>query len=191
MSSFTRQQLEKWIEGIAVSDCLVLDVGGSQLPISKRITHKEATFHILDLEQPHEGDRPFIVQDLNEVMNANCTAWADRFDYAFCLEVSEYWYRPLNALRIIHDMLKKGGTLYISFHFVYPVHNPSGKDYLRYTRAGAVKLLEEAGFSVDSIIPRVAEQSAIQSFYRSEGMRPAKDYENHHEIGVLITATKL
>lgn len=169
---------------------LVLDVGGSQLPVRDRVKHSdETTFHLLDLEYPHEGTKPAIVQDLNEVMNANSTAWADRFDHAFCLEVSEYWWNPSNALRVIANMLKPGGKIHISFHFYYPVHNPPKLDYLRYTEAGAVRLLHEAGFSIERIVPRMATSGAMFDFIRQERMRPAKD-SNILEVGCLITAVK-
>ena len=47
--------------------------------------------------------------------------------------------------------MRRNSILYISFHFIYPAHNPTEQDYLRYTPNGAVKLLEETGFRIIEI----------------------------------------
>lgn len=188
MSSNTRAQLEKWITTLPVKG-KVLDVGGSQLPVRGRINAPEGTeFTILDLDVPHGvKEAPAIIQDLNiPVFNEG----ADVFDYAFCLEVSEYWYDPITALNNIRQRMKNGGTLYISFHFIYPVHEPMSVDMMRYTRNGALKILEVTGFQVKKVTPRVADYGMLQAFYHSEGMRPSKRYDSHHEVGVLIEAIK-
>ncbi|KKK55625.1 hypothetical protein LCGC14_3072680, partial [marine sediment metagenome] len=66
MGSYTRQQLEIWLKTITVSG-RVLDVGGSQKPAKGRIkVLPGTTFHIFDLEKPHEGEKPDLAWDLNE-----------------------------------------------------------------------------------------------------------------------------
>ena len=189
MSSQTRKQLEIWIKSKSLSG-KILDVGGAQLSIRGRAHIEEGSeITVLDLESPHQGEKPDIVGDLNlktYVQEYNLT----NFDYAVCLEVSEYWWNPFRALKTIHDFLKTGGKLFISFHFLYPVHNPVDQDYLRYTRRGAVKLLEEVGFEIDEIVSRTADEVNFRNFAVSEGMRAAKGYEFPHEVGVLIEATK-
>ena len=152
MSSRTRQQLEKWVGKIkvpAMSKCL--DVGGSQNPIQSRLGEKgeNAEYKILDLEQPHEcKQKPDIIFDLNDAPFYDIDdKYKNSFDIAFCLEVSEYWYDPYTALDCIRIFLKQGGILYISFHFIYCMHNPIKEDCLRYTRFGCIKLLEKAGFN--------------------------------------------
>lgn len=189
MSSKTRQTLEAWIKTKKVSG-KVLDVGGSQLPIKGRIQKDEATeFFILDLENPHETkQKPDIICDLNEVGDINYHH--EDFDFAVCLEVSEYWWDPVNALESIWFMLKPGGRLFISFHFIYPVHNPINADMLRYTRMGAMKLLEESGFEVMDIKSRKGVPSNLGGLYLREQMRPARGYDFHDEVGVLIEARK-
>lgn len=192
MSSLTRQQLEAWVKGIKIpAMSKVLDVGGSQKPVKDRLGEKgeTSTYTILDLAEPHEvSQRPHIVCDLNyERTDAIIT----KFDYAFCLEVAEYWWNPLQALRNINSFLKPHAKLYLSVPFVYPVHNPKDEDCLRYTETGIVKLLERAGFGINKIIPRTADSLLLESFYIIEGMKPSKDYKSHNAVGWLIEAVKI
>lgn len=195
MSSRTRDQLEKWIKNKSVIGN-TLDVGGCQLPVEGRIKYGDGSrFVILDLPHPHEIKKPAdIVWDLNEPITLESSFdrhdWIGQFDNAACLEVSEYWYDPLTALKNIAMFLRSGGRLFISFHFVYPVHNPVANDFLRYTRAGAIQLLDKAGFDIEEITPRTALPETIKNFNVSEGMRPARGYEYHDEIGLLIEARK-
>ena len=186
--SVSRDQLEKWVKTIDVKTDKVLDIGGSQLPIKDRVNSFEVKdYKIMDLEVPHEcKQKPDIIQDIQEEMFEY-----DKFDVIFCLEVSEYWYDPHNAIKNIFKILNNGGVLYCSFHFVYPIHNPEGLDYLRYTRWGVETLLSKAGFIIEEIIPRVNERASYQAYCVAEGMRPCKTYDNHEETGYLIKAKKI
>ncbi|MFQ5787817.1 MAG: hypothetical protein ACE5H1_07520 [Thermodesulfobacteriota bacterium] len=191
MSSYSRQQLEAWMKTIDVKADKVLDVGGAQKEILSRTkTWHVGEYKVLDLEEPHEmGRKADIICDLNERKDFN-EQYRSHFDIAFCLEVSEYWWNPLQALENIKSLLVVGGTLYISFHLIYPLHNPKDEDCLRYTESGAVKLLSKAGFNVKDIKYRTTQNASIEAFYGAEGMRPAKDYKRHDVIGFLITATR-
>ncbi len=187
MSSRTRTQLEDWIKTKELSG-KILDVGGSQLSIRNRAWIEDGTeILVLDLPQPHQGDTPDIIQDLNVPV---AESMGGVFDFAVCLEVSEYWYDPVTALKNINYFLKSGGTLHISFHFIYPVHNPVEQDYLRYTRAGALKLLDIAGFEVREVVTRLGLYENFRNFFWTERMRPAKGYQHHEEVGLLVTAIK-
>lgn len=195
MSSKTRQQLESWIKEKTLHG-QVLDIGGSQLPIEKRAKFVgEQDLWILDLPQPHEEKvKPDLVWDLNDRLTLDSDfermdLFHD-FDSAVCLEVSEYWYDPVTALKNIALFLKRGGSLFISFHFVYPVHNPVAQDTLRYTPQGAIRLLEACGYEIVESVPRKADSLNMAHFYREEGMRPARDWPRHDEVGVLIEARK-
>jgi len=189
--SETRKQLENWIKEIEVNDTdKVLDVGGSQLPVKKRIVFNDtAIFKILDLEKPHQCKvKPDIICDLNngyfqEGQDPNDLTG---YDVAFCLEVTEYLWNPVEAFETINSMLKQGGLLYVSFHFIYPVHNPKECDYLRYTPMGATKILQETGFDIIEIMPRLGEWNPCM-----DGMRPARDYASHNWIGCMIKCEKL
>jgi hypothetical protein len=198
MSSYSRQQLEAWLKTIDVKADKVLDIGGSQLPIKDRTkTWDVKDYKILDLEQPHEcKQRPDIICDLNEELNFRVgdKSGVGTYDIAFCMEVSEYWYNPFQALKNIQTFLKQQGILYISFHFLYPVHNPINQDYLRYTPQGAIVLLQKAGFEIESFEYRtLIEPGGVMGVYLSEGMKPIKPYnsEIHYHQGILIKAKKV
>jgi SAM-dependent methyltransferase len=190
MSSHSRQQLEAWLKKIDVKG-RVLDVGGSQNPIQGRTKSWEVKdYKILDLELPHETkQKPDLMKDMNEP----CIL-IDKFNVVFCIEVMEYIWNPYQALRNFYYALEENGILYISFHTIYPVHSPENQDYLRYTRAGARKLLEEAGFEIEEITPRYFSQYQYATMlFDHEGMRGVgKNYDGiHREQGYLIKAIKL
>ena len=193
MSSNSRKQLEDWLGKIDVKADRVLDVGGSQLPIKSRVKSWDVEdYKILDLGEPHQGERPDIVWDLNNQFHSTPQSNDEVFDTAFCIEVAEYWYNPLSALQYINMLLKQGGLLYISFHFIYPIHKPSGEDCLRYTEFGVRKLLDQAGFEIEEFKLRIFEQGSqnLGIAFGTEGMRPDKDYDKHHAQGYLIRARK-
>ena len=117
--------------------------------------------------------------------------YKEYFNQIFCLEVSEYLFDPLTALKNINKLLKRNGILWMSFCFIYPHHNPEGADMLRYTRWGVEKLLKETGFEIEYVKSRVErEPDMLESFYFKEGMHPCKTYDKHNETGYLIKAIK-
>lgn len=200
MSSYSRQQLENFASKVVIEardgTALVLDIGGSQLPIENRVAKiGDVRFEIMDLPNPHEEKQKaqYIcdIQDTDTISKLNIN---DRFMFAFCFEVSEYWLDPLNALKNIHSTLKQNGILMISFHFIYPLHKPTGYDFLRYTRYGAIKLLEKAGFRIVSYQARNMNHPATaKAFFRSEGFKPDRDESEQHllEQGCIIVAEKI
>ena len=107
-------------------------------------------------------------------------------DVIFMIEVLEYIWNPVQCFRNIYLLLKPGGICYFSAHFTYPVHNPVEQDYLRYTPRGCQKLLEETGFKIEDIEPRLITQDIT----RIDGMRPAKKYDKHNWSGCLIKCRK-
>lgn len=113
-------------------------------------------------------------------------------DTVFCLEVFEYVYDPATAMRNLSNIMSDGGILYVSFPFIYPIHNPVEMDYLRYTKQGVMTLMKLNGFKIDEMRSRVATEgdAALQAFFSSEGMRKAKQYRGHNEIGYLVKAIK-
>lgn len=192
MSSYTRQQLEAWIKDISIQGGRVLDIGGSQKPLYGRLAKFEPKrYDILDLEVPHILEKePELVGDIQEICG-NDFDKTNYYDKVFCIEVSEYWYNPLQALININSFLKQGGLLYISFHFIYPIHNPTNSDYLRYTPEGCYKLLTEAGFEAVSSTVRIAEHAGyLKDWFTLEKMRPAKNTP-HDYVGMMISAKKL
>jgi SAM-dependent methyltransferase len=177
--SYYREQLERWVAEIDVKAKTVFDIGGADKPADKRCkSFNVQDYKILDLPAfDLNKDKPF------EVGFA---------DVIFCFEVFEYIYNPVQAMQHLADLLEAGGELYISFPFVYPIHNPVEMDYLRYTKHGVMKLLNMHGFEIEEMESRIATEGngCLQDFYRLEGMRKAKQYEGHNEIGYLVKAIK-
>lgn len=201
MASLYRQQLERWLKSINVKAKSVLDVGGAANPVKNRVGSWEVRDYIIldnDSEGPFDKET-FITFDLNYPISeteghhgAVVTALKGRADIVFCLEVSEYLFNPLIAIRNLYDFLKPGGILYISFCSIYPLHNPPKIDYLRYTKNAVEKLLREAGFKTWEIIPRVATsgQEALAKFYSLEQMRLMKGTNEIFDIGYLVKCFK-
>jgi len=194
--SYFRTQLEQWLATLDIKADKVLDCGGGALPVKNRVKSfcvKE--YKILDNELEDMKQKPDLKFDLNDSFTNldknGIHHFRNAFDLIFCLEVAEYLYRPFQALEHINYLMKKDGVLYISFPFIYPLHNPEGKDMLRYTRWGVEKLLTEAGFKIDYIKSRVEnEPEMLGAFYAKEGMHPCKRYSKHNEIGYLVRAIK-
>jgi hypothetical protein len=171
--------MDLWLAGIDVNFDTVFDVGGKDLPVKGRTkSWNVKNYKILDLPEC----------DLNFKEH-----WEVGFaDAVFCLEVFEYIYNPVQACLNLNDLLDRGGMLYVTFPFVYPQHQPIGQDCLRYTKFGAVKLLEVSGFKVLNVIPRYATTGRVElkQFIHAEGMHAAKKVD-HSEIGYLVTAVKV
>lgn len=193
MSSYSRIQLENWLKQIDVKAGRVLDVGGAQLPAEGRTRSWEAgEYVIMDLAEPHQihHNAKMHKQLVRDIENPYCTdGLQEYFDVVFCLEVMEYVLSPKQAIDNLHELLAPGGILYISFPFIYPHHNPDGKDYLRYTKWAVKKLLEDVGFKIE-ITPKYAGSTKLLDFYSEDGMRRSKEYEGHDEIGYMVKAIK-
>ena len=204
MASRSRLQLENWLKTITIpAMSKVLDIGGSQNPVRNRLLFfdNNGEYKILDLEQPHECKvKPAIMFDIQtEIPKRELEKYlffdkfCKGFDIAFCLEVSEYWYNPLLALKNINWFLKEGGTLYISFHTLYGLHKPEWLVYLNYTKYGIEKLLKETGFQIEEMIPKTITEDGRQAlieFYKAEGMKILYNSETFKE-GYLVKATKI
>lgn len=142
MSSNARKQLESWLRTIDVDCDSVIDIGGIKNLVQKRVkSWKVRDYKVLD----YQGS-PDYNYDLNYPIPA-----LPQFDIAFCLEVMEYIWNPVQAIQNISSLIKGGGILYISFHFIYPFHQPKDKDYLRYTISGIKRLLKEGGLEIVKI----------------------------------------
>lgn len=189
MASYGRKQLERYLSTLEIKADRVLDVGGAQLPITKRVkSFQVGDYKIMDLENPHEGKKPDIVGDI-EMHTPAWFAQCGEFDVVFCLQVMEYIADPMYAVQNLFKLTKSGGVLYISFPFIYPVHRPEGKDFLRYTRYGACEILKRAGFSIDHIFSFSANGS-LHNVWLTEGMRPDPAFPAQQEVGFIIRATK-
>ena len=189
--SHYRNQLEDWLKKINVKGFSALDIGGGANPVKGRTkTWGVTSYHIADndIEKTyHKEWYSTTPLDLNTDMIHG------QYSNIFCLEVFEYIYDPIHALKAIYLGLEADGVAYISFPAVYPPHEPRGHDYMRYTRYGVDKLLRVVGFSKYKIIERKANDEgakALADFYRADGMHPLKNSEEIYHTGYMVTAHK-
>lgn len=183
--SFYREALEKWLRAIDVDVDSVLDVGGGDKPIKGRVNSFHCQkYKIMDNDASFQ---PHIFGDLNYLIDID-----HPYDVLFCLEVFEYIWNPVQAIENLSSFLKENGIAYISFPTIYPLHNPPGIDYMRYTKFGVEKLLSRGGFSWE-ITPRVATlgREKLAQFYNAEGMHPMRGTEMIYDIGYLVKAIKI
>lgn len=193
MASRWRNFLEAYIKKLSFSNKKIIDIGGSQQPLDSRIILDNCNYKILDLPIPHETKRPpdikVDIQDKFSVIRE--VAEAGKFDVAVCFEVSEYWYDPFSAIKSISEFLKKDGELYISFHWLYPIHKPQNQDFLRYSVSGAKKLLELNGFKIESISEYLVEDTdSYQKFVGGGKYRPDWDNPESWVSDFIIKAIK-
>lgn len=188
MSSSYRIELDKWISQLDVKADRVLDIGGSQLPAKGRTKSWDVKEYLIaDIPEPHaDSSKPQIELDLNEI---DPGYFEGDIDYIFCLEVFDYIYDPLNAMRIISKYLSKGGTAWVTFPTFYPHHNPIKHDALCYKEYGIRKLAEASGITIKQMIPRRPETNALQNYFSAERLRAAKGYD-HAVMGWIVEFTK-
>jgi SAM-dependent methyltransferase len=198
--SYYRDQLEWWLKEIDVKVHRVLDIGGAANPVKPRVRYwKVDEYKILDrLIEPPQIGIPHYQGDIQEIdfgafslmeKALNKKETSEKFDIVFCLEVAEYFLEPLRVLKNIAGYLNDGGILYMSFPFVYPIHNPREYDCLRYTRYGIEKLLRMAGFEIEQLINREAHDGdKLIDFYKSDGMHIKADST---VTGYLVKAIKI
>lgn len=185
--SFYREQLENYLKKLDIKANMVLDIGGASNPVKKRVkSWNVKRYDIADNCIEKSVIEPTIIFDLNFPEKNKIE---EKYDIVFCLEVFEYIYRPEKAIKTIYNCLKRNGIAYITFPFIYPLHNPKEFDYLRYTKRGVEKLLEIAGFTGWKITPRIDKSGLLQIFYQTDGMRCAKG-EQHNITGWIVEAWK-
>jgi len=195
VSSSYRNSLNEWLANLDVKADRVLDIGGSQLTMPKRVKSWDVgKYLIADLPEPHEDSpKPDIEMDINYY-------WADQvagqgiflgeqFDTIFCLEVFDYVFDPMEAFSNIECLLKSGGTAWVTFPSIYPLHQPIEDDALRYMPGGIKKLAAEANLIIEEMIPRRFETDAWDRTIRAERLRAAK-HEDHNFSGWIVRFTK-
>jgi len=195
--SFYREQLSEYLSKLTIKEDRVLDVGGAANPVKNQVkTCKVKEYIVMDnkAEQDlsEEWHIPDIVWDINYdmVKSYELKEFKNKFDQIFMLEVMEYLYNPLQAFKNIYSLLKTGGIFVFSAPLIYPFHNPKKIDYMRYTKSGILKLLEESDLTLLNLYPRYAKNpQLIKEFFIKEGMHMAKG-EDHGIIGWIGEAIK-
>lgn len=189
MSSSYRLELNRWLSELNVSANRVLDIGGSQEKVKDRVkSWNVKEYLIADLPNPHkDSPKPDIELDMNTTPMV--AEEYGEYDLVFCLEVFDYVFNPLDAFRRINSLLKDGGTAWVSFPSVYPLHQPVEDDALRYMPGGVKKLAQSVRLTVEEIIYRRPETNGWQAFYSAERMRAAK-HEDHAFTGMIVRFSK-
>jgi len=212
-TSYSRIQLNDWLKNIDVNKNGVLEVGAGSNPVIKKVKSFQVKQY-KTLDNNFQIDcKPDFNLDLNQIRFSDKNGWISKagpqttpdinnkvikkvFKYSpniiFCLEVMEYIYKPETVLKFFYDILAPGGVLYISFHTIYPVHEPYEYDSLRYTKWGIIHLLEEVGFSKWEVTPRTATKGSeeLKKFYKKEKMFALKNSELPYDIGYFVKAMK-
>lgn len=186
MASSYRRSLEDWLSNLDVSADSVIDIGGSQLPVSKRVKSWDVIdYKIADLPNPHvDSPKPDIEVDMNYP-----NTFDEKYQVVFCLEVFEYIWNPVEAFKTLRRATQDGGTIYVTFPSIYPLHQPIGDDALRYMPAGIQKLAQNAGLVLVSMTPRKLHTNMWQQAISAEGMRAAKG-EDHNFSGWICEFRK-
>lgn len=179
MASNSRRQIESWLSTIDVSGS-VLDVGGLFWPVKGRTKSWDVTdYKILDIKPSRNGVKADYVVDLNEGHRN-----VDNFDVAFCIEVADHFWDPVNAFCGISQMVRPGGTLYVSSNFMFPHH--TGFDCVRLTSTGLTRILKFAMFNVVSIEPRKAVDDDLYKALSKE----SKAVYHRGDIGYFVRAIR-
>lgn len=188
MASTYRLSLEKWLSELDVSANRVLGIGDAQKPTKGRTkSWNVKEYLIADLPEPHVGSpKPDIEMDLNTYDTEHIEK---KFDLIFCLEVMDYVWQTHAAFWSIQSILKKGGTAWVSFPSIYPLHQPVEDDALRYMPGGIKKLADSVGLEIVQMIKRRPDTNLWEQFYRAERMRAAK-HEDHNFTGLIYEMRK-
>ena len=182
--SWYREQLEQWLSELDVSANTVLDIGGAQGHVDRRVKNWNVkNYEVLDL--PECDIAAYGIKKNEWIVERKDTA-----DIIFCLEVFEYLINPTLAIENISYMLKQGGKAYITFAFIYPHHNELEFDSLRYTESGIKRFADEAGLKITNIWYRTDKSGLLNAFYNADGMRKAKQYDHHDVTGFIVEFTK-
>lgn len=194
MSSTYRARLEDWLSQQDVKAEWLLDIGGSQQSLPKRVKSWQVKHYLIaDLPNPHEKNNNVDIEfDLNRYgkTQQGLISYKGMFDKVFCLEVFEYIYNPLFAMQSLMDFVKPGGSVIISAPFYYPVHEPVENDYLRYTEAGLIKIASEVGLQHKITYNRLANSNALEQVNAIEKLKASKNFNNHNNLGFIMEFVK-
>lgn len=187
MPSFYKKQLNDWKATLDVKADLVYDIGGAQDPIKGMTKSWDVKdYKIIDLAIPHvEKVHPDIEHDMNEHIDLDNSL--PKADLIFCLGVSDYIINPNIFMANIKYLLAEGGTAWVEFPFVYPIHNPVDDEGCRYSEGCIRRLCKQAELHIDEIIYKRPnpDNPYLWRFYRADGMRAA-DGVDHNVTGYIV-----
>ncbi len=188
MGSYYKQQLNDFVASQHVKADLLYDIGGAQHPIKGRTASWDVKeCKIVDLAVPHvELQHPDIEQDMNVYWDVPAPA-----DLIYCLGVTDYIINPNIFMDNIFSALRFGGTAWVEFPFVYPIHNPVEEEGCRYSEGCIRRLAKQAGLRIEEIIYKrpKPDNPYLLKFYSEDGMRAAKGVD-HFVTGYIVRMTK-
>ncbi len=162
----------------------VLDVGGAAWPAKGRTKTWDVTdYKILDKNHTYKKAPIDYVQDLTRPFEL-----LEKYDVVFAIEVMEYMWNPYQAALNLYNVLKPGGILYCSTHFLFPNHG-GGTDVFRITREGINVLFTSVGFKILEVVPRRAVE-AYQPILLEWQNHESKICKYPEEIGHFFKAQK-
>lgn len=197
MGSYYKQQLNDFVASLDVSTGVVFDIGGAQHPIKGR-THSwdVEDYKILDLPTPHvELQHPDLEHDMNykiiRQLNYPLAQYKEKVDLIFMLGVMDYVINPNIAMDNVRFLLKIGGTAWVEFPFVYPIHNPVDDEGCRYSEGCIRRLAKQAGLTIEEVIYKRPKPGNhyLGLFYQEDGMRAARGVD-HNVTGYIVRMTK-
>lgn len=185
-----KEQLKQYLSDKLVLADKVLSIGGMN---DDKTYFKEVRCNEFIVLDNNTDYNPQIVWDINKpLMTEEAFYVPDQymgyFDCVIALNLWEYIYDPLTTMRNIFDLLNPKGTLITNFPFVYPLHNPAGSDYMRYTPEGVEKLLKTVGFTITDH-HLIKGNDLLETFYINDGMKARSGFD-HNTIGSIINAHK-
>lgn len=120
---------------------VVLDAGAGRLAWRSRLKSLASTYYATDYTAGH-SDLDFCAD-----LQGGLPLVDASIDTIFCCSVMEHTPEPWRVLPEFERVLQPGGHVILSVPFVYYLHG-GPEDYFRFTRYGAQRLAEQAGFTV-------------------------------------------
>ena len=151
-----RENIKDMLHGIDVQDKMIIDWGCGTKKVTKYTKGNPLEYFSIDKLDHVSADMVADISDYVVLERA--------YDIAFCMEVLEHVKYPHMVFQNIFLNLKKGGELYMSVPFLFPVH--SQEDYWRFTDQGLKFLTENAGFKIDFIRPTDDNQGWLMHAFK-------------------------
>lgn len=121
----------------------LVDIGCGDKPFFKHL--KDRVEEYIGVDHPDTMHSKSAIDTLASVYNMPFKN--NTFDTAILTQVIEHLEDPENALIEINRIMKPGGKLFISWPFLYPIHE-APRDFYRYTKFGMEHLAKKTGFDI-------------------------------------------